>query len=161
MKMLSLSKELSENAYPGRGIVIGRTEDGTKAVIAYFIMGRSTNSRNRVFVTEGDGIRTQCHDPAKMEDPSLVIYAPVRAETSGTGEKACGAAKAAGRRPLSDRRAKDAGFWPGGSLYDHRGADQSHRQEKAAGTVEKRQYGPGAAICPGTGRLRGVRAGRK
>ena len=78
MKMLSLSKELSENAYPGRGIVIGRTEDGTKAVIAYFIMGRSTNSRNRVFVTEGDGIRTQCHDPAKMEDPSLVIYAPVR-----------------------------------------------------------------------------------
>lgn len=78
MKMLSLSRELSENAYPGRGIVIGRTEDGTKAVIAYFIMGRSTNSRNRVFVTEGDGIRTQCHDPAKMEDPSLVIYAPVR-----------------------------------------------------------------------------------
>ncbi len=78
MKMLSLANELSENAYPGRGIVIGRSEDGAKAVIAYFIMGRSTNSRNRVFVTEGEGIRTQCHDPAKMEDPSLVIYAPVR-----------------------------------------------------------------------------------
>ena len=78
MNMLSLSKELSENAYPGRGIVIGKSEDGTNAVIAYFIMGRSTNSRNRVFVTEGEGIRTQCHDPAKMEDPSLVIYAPVR-----------------------------------------------------------------------------------
>lgn len=78
MKMLSLANELSENAYPGRGIVIGRSEDGAKAVIAYFIMGRSTNSRNRVFVTEGEGIRTQCHDPAKMEDPSLVIYAPIR-----------------------------------------------------------------------------------
>ena len=78
MKMLSLEKELLENTYPGRGIVIGQSEDAAKAVIAYFIMGRSTNSRNRVFVTEGEGIRTQCHDPAKMEDPSLVIYAPVR-----------------------------------------------------------------------------------
>lgn len=78
MKLLSLARELSENAYPGRGIVIGKSADAKKAVIAYFIMGRSTNSRNRVFVTEGEGIRTQCHDPAKMEDPSLVIYAPVR-----------------------------------------------------------------------------------
>lgn len=78
MKLLSLARELSENAYPGRGIVIGKSADAKKAVIAYFIMGRSTNSRNRVFVTEGEGIRTQCHDSAKMEDPSLVIYAPVR-----------------------------------------------------------------------------------
>ncbi len=78
MKLLSLARELSENAYPGRGIVIGKSADARAAVIAYFIMGRSTNSRNRVFVTEGDGIRTQCHDPAKMQDPSLVIYAPVR-----------------------------------------------------------------------------------
>ena len=78
MNLLSLASELSENAYPGRGIVIGRSADGSKAVIAYFIMGRSTNSRNRVFVTEGEGIRTHCHDPAKMEDPSLVLYAPVR-----------------------------------------------------------------------------------
>ena len=76
--MLSLEKELKENAYPGRGIVIGRSEDGKYAVTAYFIMGRSSNSRNRVFVTEGEGIRTQAFDPSKLEDPSLIIYAPVR-----------------------------------------------------------------------------------
>ena len=78
MEKLSLEKELKENAYPGRGIVIGKSGDGTKAVIAYFIMGRSENSRNRIFVEEGEGIRTQAFDPAKLEDPSLVIYAPVR-----------------------------------------------------------------------------------
>ena len=78
MEMRSLAKELSENAYPGRGIVIGCSEDGKKAVMAYFIMGRSSNSRNRVFVEEGEGIRTEAFDPAKLEDPSLIIYAPVR-----------------------------------------------------------------------------------
>ena len=76
--MLSLAQELNENAYPGRGIVIGRSADGKKAVTAYFIMGRSTNSRNRIFVEEGEGIRTQAYDPSKLEDPSLIIYAPVR-----------------------------------------------------------------------------------
>ena len=78
MEMLSLATELSNNSYPGRGIVIGKSEDGTKAVTAYFIMGRSSNSRNRVFVTEGEGIRTEAFDPSKLEDPSLIIYAPVR-----------------------------------------------------------------------------------
>ena len=78
MKMLSLENELRENAYPGRGIVIGKSEDGTKAVTAYFIMGRSENSRNRVFVEEGEGIRTQAFDLSKLTDPSLIIYAPVR-----------------------------------------------------------------------------------
>ncbi|MCR5271464.1 MAG: IMP cyclohydrolase [Lachnospiraceae bacterium] len=78
MKMQSLAKELSQNTYPGRGIVIGKTPDGKKAVTAYFIMGRSSNSRNRVFVTEGEGIRTEAFDPSKLEDPSLIIYAPVR-----------------------------------------------------------------------------------
>lgn len=78
MKTLSLSEELKNNAYPGRGIVLGKTSDGKKAVAAYFIMGRSSNSRNRVFVEEGEGIRTQAFDPSKMEDPSLIIYAPVR-----------------------------------------------------------------------------------
>lgn len=78
MKQMSLEKELKSNAYPGRGIVMGRSQDGTKAVTAYFIMGRSANSRNRVFVCEGEGIRTQAFDPAKLEDPSLIIYAPVR-----------------------------------------------------------------------------------
>lgn len=76
--MISLEQELKTNAYPGRGIVIGKSADGKKAVTAYFIMGRSANSRNRIFVTEGEGIRTEAFDPSKMEDPSLIIYAPVR-----------------------------------------------------------------------------------
>ena len=78
MKQLSLKQELCSNSYPGRGIIIGRTPDGTRAAAAYFIMGRSQNSRNRIFVKEGDGIRTQAFDPSKLEDPSLIIYAPVR-----------------------------------------------------------------------------------
>lgn len=78
MEMLSIAKELQENAYPGRGIIIGKTPDGKKAVTAYFIMGRSENSRNRVFVEEGKGIRTEAYDPSKLTDPSLIIYAPVR-----------------------------------------------------------------------------------
>ncbi|MDO5336473.1 MAG: IMP cyclohydrolase [Eubacteriales bacterium] len=78
MEMRSLERELRENSYPGRGIVIGRSADGTKAVAAYFIMGRSENSRNRIFVQDGEGIRTQAFDPSKLVDPSLIIYAPVR-----------------------------------------------------------------------------------
>lgn len=78
MQMLSLEKELRENSYPGRGIVLGRSKDGKKAVAAYFIMGRSENSRNRIFAEEGQGIRTQAFDPSKLVDPSLIIYAPVR-----------------------------------------------------------------------------------
>ncbi len=78
MDRLSLEKELKGNSYPGRGIVIGKSQDGKYAVAAYFIMGRSVNSRNRIFVEDGEGIRTQAFDPAKMKDPSLVIYAPVR-----------------------------------------------------------------------------------
>ncbi|MDD5936979.1 MAG: IMP cyclohydrolase [Clostridiales bacterium] len=76
--MMSLQQELTSNAYPGRGIVIGRSKDGSCAVTAYFIMGRSENSRNRVFVEDGEGIRTQAFDPSKLSDPSLIIYAPVR-----------------------------------------------------------------------------------
>lgn len=76
--MISLEQELLNNPYPGRGIVIGRSQDGKHAVTAYFIMGRSENSRNRVFVEEGEGIRTQAFDPSKLSDPSLIIYAPVR-----------------------------------------------------------------------------------
>lgn len=78
MEMLSIEKELQGNSYPGRGIIIGRSEDGKKAVCAYFIMGRSSNSRNRIFAEEGEGIRTQAFDESKLEDPSLIIYAPVR-----------------------------------------------------------------------------------
>lgn len=76
--MLKLDQELKKNAYPGRGIVIGRSKDAKYAVTAYFIMGRSVNSRNRVFVEDGEGIRTEAFDPSKLEDPSLIIYAPVR-----------------------------------------------------------------------------------
>ncbi len=69
---------LKGNTYPGRGIVLGTSEDGETAVAAYFIMGRSVNSRNRVFVEEPDGIRTEAFDPSKLSDPSLIIYHPVR-----------------------------------------------------------------------------------
>ena len=68
MEKLSLAKELRENSYPGRGIVLGKTPDGTKAIAAYFIMGRSENSRNRIFVEDGQGIRTQAFDESKMKD---------------------------------------------------------------------------------------------
>ncbi len=78
MNHLSLEQELSSNSYPGRGIIIGRSADGSQAAAAYFIMGRSSNSRNRIFVEDGKGIRTQAFDPSRLEDPSLIIYAPVR-----------------------------------------------------------------------------------
>lgn len=78
MKKSDLTALLQDNPYPGRGIVLGRSADGAFAIAAYFIMGRSENSRNRVFVPTEDGIRTQAHDPAKMTDPSLIIYHPVR-----------------------------------------------------------------------------------
>ena len=84
MDKINLYKELDSNSYPGRGIVIGRSADGKYAVTAYFIMGRSTNSRNRVFVEDGDGIRTKAFDESKLEDPSLIIYAPVRVYKSTT-----------------------------------------------------------------------------
>ncbi|MBR5287290.1 MAG: IMP cyclohydrolase [Clostridia bacterium] len=73
-----MSEKLAGNTYPGRGIVLGVTPDGKTAVSAYFIMGRSVNSRNRVFCVEPDGIRTEAHDPSKMVDPHLIIYHPVR-----------------------------------------------------------------------------------
>lgn len=78
MQKISLAEELAGNAYPGRGIVIGKSADEKYAIMAYFIMGRSSNSRNRVFIEDGEGIRTQAFDPSKLEDPSLIIYAPVR-----------------------------------------------------------------------------------
>ena len=78
MNKLDLSQQLRSNPYPGRGIVLGRSADGKYAVAAYFIMGRSENSRNRVFTVTEDGIRTEAHDPSKMTDPSRIIYHPVR-----------------------------------------------------------------------------------
>lgn len=84
MDKKQLGQEIGATSYPGRGIVVGKTPDGKKAAIAYFIMGRSENSRNRVFVTEGEGIRTEAFDPKKLEDPSLIIYAPVRVRGTDT-----------------------------------------------------------------------------
>lgn len=78
-----LKEMLSTNAYPGRGIILGITPDGKKSVAAYFIMGRSVNSRNRIFALEPDGIRTEAHDPSLMKDPHLIIYHPVRQVGSG------------------------------------------------------------------------------
>ncbi len=78
MQTTDLFELLRGNPYPGRGILLGKTQDGTKAVIAYFIMGRSENSRNRIFEATPDGIRTKAFDDSKMTDPSLIIYHPVR-----------------------------------------------------------------------------------
>lgn len=84
MDNLAIEQELKSNSYPGRGIIIGKSSDGKKAVAAYFIMGRSVNSRNRIFIEEGEGIRTQAFEASKLSDPSLVIYAPVRVLDSYT-----------------------------------------------------------------------------
>ena len=81
--MMDLNESLRSNSYPGRGILLGRSADDTKAVIAYFIMGRSENSRNRVFETTEDGIRTRAFDASKMTAPSLIIYHPIRAAGRG------------------------------------------------------------------------------
>ena len=78
MKTLDIYEELRSNPYPGRGIILGKSADGKSAVTAYFIMGRSVNSRNRVFTATADGIRTEAADPSKLSDPHLIIYAPVR-----------------------------------------------------------------------------------
>lgn len=78
MAMISLAQELQNNSYPGRGIILGRSADGKHAVAAYFIMGRSENSRNRIFVPDGEGLKTQAYDESKCTDPSLIIYSPVR-----------------------------------------------------------------------------------
>ena len=77
-KINNIAKLIEGNSYVGRGIVIGKTEDGTKALTAYFIMGRSNNSRNRIFVENGDEVIIHPYDASKVEDPSLIIYSPIR-----------------------------------------------------------------------------------
>ncbi|PKM84546.1 MAG: inosine monophosphate cyclohydrolase [Firmicutes bacterium HGW-Firmicutes-11] len=78
MHRIDPNQYLRAMTYPGRGILLGLTPDGSTGIIAYFIMGRSENSRNRIFVTDGDGLRTEAFDPEKLTDPSLIIYSPVR-----------------------------------------------------------------------------------
>lgn len=84
MKVYDLHEYLINKSYPGRGILMGTDEKGKHGVIAYFIMGRSENSRNRIFAKEGDGIRTKVHDPAKVTDPSLIVYSPVKVFSKST-----------------------------------------------------------------------------
>ena len=84
MEIMDISKVLSGNAYPGRGIILGRSKDGTKNIIAYFIMGRSENSRNRIFEVDGEVIKTKAFDESKLTDPSLIIYSPVRVDGETT-----------------------------------------------------------------------------
>ena len=84
MEIMDIAKVLSGNAYPGRGIILGRSKDGTKNIIAYFIMGRSENSRNRIFEVDGEGIKTKAFDESKLTDPSLIIYSPVRVDGDTT-----------------------------------------------------------------------------
>lgn len=84
MNFSTIEQILGSNPYPGRGIILGKSEDGNYAVIAYFIMGRSENSRNRIFVEDGAGLRTQAYDETKVSDPSLIIYSPVRVLDSRT-----------------------------------------------------------------------------
>ncbi|MDR0314366.1 MAG: IMP cyclohydrolase [Oscillospiraceae bacterium] len=84
MEITDIKDELMFNPYPGRGIIIGKGQDAKQAVIAYFIMGRSENSRNRIFAQSDHGIKTQAFDPAKLVDPSLIIYSPVRVLGSQT-----------------------------------------------------------------------------
>ena len=84
MKAHNIDKLLRENPYPGRGIVLGRSEDNARAVMVYFIMGRSVNSRNRIFEKTSDGIRTKAYDQTKLSDPSLIIYHPVRVFNGST-----------------------------------------------------------------------------
>lgn len=84
MKIKTVSEYLKGNTYPGRGIIIGKSDCGKYAIAAYFIMGRSENSRNRVFITDGDGIKTKAFDESKLTDPSLIIYSPVRVRDNMT-----------------------------------------------------------------------------
>ena len=124
MEMRSMAEELRNNAYPGRGIVLGRTPDGKKAAAAYFIMGRSSNSRNRVFVEDGDGIRTQAFDPSKLEDPSLIIYAPVRVlgnKTIGTnGDQTDTIYEGMDRQMTFEQSLRSREFEPDGPNYTPR-----------------------------------------
>ncbi|MEG0838672.1 MAG: IMP cyclohydrolase [Hydrogenoanaerobacterium sp.] len=84
MPLQKITELLKNNSYPGRGIIAGRHSDGEHAVLTYFIMGRSENSRNRVFTQNGEGIRTEAYNPAKLTDPSLIIYSPVRVFKKGS-----------------------------------------------------------------------------
>ena len=120
MEIKSIVSELNSLAYHGRGIIIGKSADGTKAITAYFIMGRSENSRNRIFIEDGEGIRTQAFDESKMTDPHLIIYAPVRVLGNKTivtnGDQTDTIYELMNQYNLADRVIV-ASFWPDVSYY--------------------------------------------
>ena len=104
MEKQDLLELLKGNPYPGRGIVLGKNTGGGHAVAVYFIMGRSENSRNRIFTPTEDGIRTEAHDPARMTDPSLITYTPARASSSPTATRRTPSGTTSWRAAPSPRR---------------------------------------------------------
>ena len=154
MKRISLEQELKGNTYPGRGIVIGKTPDGTKAVSAYFIMGRSENSRNRVFVEDGEGIRTQAFDPAKLQDPSLIIYAPVRVLGNKTivtnGDQTDTIYEGMDRQLTFEQSLRSREFEPDGPNYTPRISGIMHIENgkfNYAMSILKSNHGDPASCC--------------
>lgn len=124
MKTVNVETELSASAYPGRGIIIGKSPNGKYAVTAYFIMGRSENSRNRIFVEDGEGIRTQAFDPSKLTDPSLIIYAPVRVLGNKTivtnGDQTDTIYEGMGKQMTFEQSLRNREFEPDGPNYTPR-----------------------------------------
>ncbi len=154
MNRISLEQELKGNTYPGRGIVIGMTPDGTKAVSAYFIMGRSENSRNRVFVEDGEGIRTQAFDPAKLQDPSLIIYAPVRVLGNKTivtnGDQTDTIYEGMDRQLTFEQSLRSREFEPDGPNYTPRISGIMHIENgkfNYAMSILKSNHGDPASCC--------------
>ena len=154
MNRISLEQELKGNPYPGRGIVIGKTPDGTKAVSDYFIMGRSENSRNRVFVEDGDGIRTQAFDPAKLQDPSLIIYAPVRVLGNKTivtnGDQTDTIYEGMDRQLTFEQSLRSREFEPDGPNYTPRISGIMHIENgkfNYAMSILKSNHGDPASCC--------------
>ncbi len=154
MNRISLEQELKGNTYPGRGIVIGKTPDGTKAVSAYFIMGRSENSRNRVFVEDGEGIRTQAFDPAKLQDPSLIIYAPVRVLGNKTivtnGDQTDTIYQGMDKQLTFEQSLRSREFEPDGPNYTPRISGIMHIENgkfNYAMSILKRNHGDPASCC--------------
>ena len=157
MNRISLEQELKGNTYPGRGIVIGKTPDGTKAVSAYFIMGRSENSRNRVFVEDGEGIRTQAFDPAKLQDPSLIIYAPVRVLGNKTivtnGDQTDTIYEGMDRQLTFEQSLRSREFEPDGPNYTPRISGIMHIENgkfNYAMSILKSNHGDPATCCRST-----------
>lgn len=154
MEKKSLAQELAGNSYPGRGIIIGKSADAKYAVAAYFIMGRSINSRNRIFVEDGAGIRTQAYDPSKLEDPSLIIYAPVRVLGNKTivtnGDQTDTIYELMDRQQTFEQALRTRQFEPDGPNYTPRISGIMHLENGGynyAMSILKSNHGEPASCC--------------